>query len=161
MSLLQQLLPLLFPQGLQVIRPLQGGLSDERALFRHVHQSFLLTVLSYHSRPDKQTARPTSCCFRRLLTVSSFFKMADFTLVTHRREDVNKTFLGRRFGFAHFTSQPWELKHVKLVKNAFCKYPPQRRGCLKVFRFLFSPHLKRLSFSTGCKYGCVFNDLPV
>lgn len=138
-SLLQQLLPLLFPQGLQVIRPLQGGLSEERALFRHVCQSFLITVLSYHSRPDRQTARPTSCCFRRLLTVSSFFKMADFTLVTHRREDVNKTLLGRGFGFAHFTSQQWELKHVKLVKNAFCKYAQEWRGCWKVFNLFLAP----------------------
>lgn len=32
-SLLQQLLPLLLPQGLQVIGPLQGSLSEERAMF--------------------------------------------------------------------------------------------------------------------------------
>lgn len=64
--------------------------------------------------------------------------MADFTLVTHRREDVNKTLLGRRFGFAHFTSQQWELKHVKLVKNAFVNMR-QSGGGVERFLIYFWP----------------------
>lgn len=46
-SLLQQLLPLLFPQGLQVIRPLQGSLSEERAIFIHAANRLSPTVFSY------------------------------------------------------------------------------------------------------------------
>lgn len=49
-SLLQQLLPLLFPQGLQVIRPLQGSLSENRVIFkRAVSHLSTITLLSYYS----------------------------------------------------------------------------------------------------------------
>lgn len=45
-SFLQQLLPLLLPQGLQVIRPLQSSLSEEREIWiRAVHKCVLLAIM--------------------------------------------------------------------------------------------------------------------
>jgi len=34
---------------------------------------------------ESNVLRHTSCCFRKLLTVSSFFKIADFTLLKEER----------------------------------------------------------------------------
>lgn len=91
--LLQQLLPLLFPQGLQVIRPLHSSLSEDRdtcCQSSAPQRGFLIS----HDKTTPSLPRSgplTSCCFRRQLTVSSFFKMAAFTLANHRNKSKKQT----------------------------------------------------------------------
>lgn len=46
-SLLQQLLPLLLPQSLQVVCPLQGSLSEDRKMFIHAVDHLSPTVFSF------------------------------------------------------------------------------------------------------------------
>lgn len=77
--LLQQLLPLLFPQGLQVVRPLQGRLSEEREIF--IHATIISPKLCFLINPAL-TERLHQDPYLMLLPeiIDSFFLLQDSRL---------------------------------------------------------------------------------
>lgn len=105
-----------------MIGPLQRRLSEDRATFTGaVNHVCLLTQ-------EPAAATPlTSYCFRRLLTVSSFFRMAAFTLEEDRQKEVDE---------GHPKQNSMMMMMSQEVNALLCCYQDKKRNlekclCLK------------------------------